>query len=138
MDNIFVIPGTGIRFGLDPLIGLIPGLGDGSTALISAMLIFRGAKAGLPKIVLTRMALNVFLNAVGGAVPVVGDIFSVWFKSNQMNYVLYQKHLQQATLSKKTDWLFVTGLFVILGLFVVLVIVLSVILLKLVWKFIAS
>lgn len=137
MDNIFVIPGTGIRFGLDPLIGLIPGLGDGSSALISALLIVRGAKAGLPRIVLTRMALNVLLNTFCGAIPIVGDAFSVWFKSNQLNYALYQKHLQQARTSRKQDWLFVTGLLAILALLVVLTIVVSVILLKLVWNFIA-
>lgn len=134
MDNFFRIPGTNIQFGLDPLIGLIPGLGDGSGAVISALLILRGARAGLPRIVLARMALNVLLNTLGGAIPVLGDVFSVWFKSNQLNYALFQKHVGNAAASRKTDWLFVIGLLILLLLAVGAIITLSILLLAAVWK----
>ena len=80
MDTAFVIPGTNIRFGLDPILGLIPGFGDGAAALTSVALFLQSARYGLRRIVLARMALNVLLNGTLGAIPVVGDVFSFWFK----------------------------------------------------------
>src|SRR5438105_4275030 len=92
MDDVFVIPGTNIRFGLDPLIGLIPGFGDAAGAVISTLLLIQGGRAGVPKIVLMRMAMNVFINTALGAVPFVGDAFSVFFKSNVRNLALLERH----------------------------------------------
>jgi hypothetical protein len=118
MDSAFVIPGTNIRFGLDPIIGLLPGIGDGATALTSLMLFLKAGGLGLPKIVLARMALNIVLNTSLGAVPVLGDAFSFWFKSNDRNYELLRKHAG-ANSSTKADWTFVIAL--LGGLLVVLV-----------------
>jgi len=113
MDTMFVIPGTNIRFGLDPIIGLIPGLGDSADAVISAYLIARSARYGVPKIILARMALNVLINTVGGALPVIGDAFSVWWKSNAMNYALLQKHAEGSRRApSRTDWFFMIGLII--------------------------
>ena len=110
MDNAFTVPGTQIRFGLDPILGLFPGFGDTVTALISTLLIVQSSRYGLPKIVLARMALNVLLNTTLGAVPIVGDAFSLWFKSNILNYALLQKHAGSRRRSTTRDWLFVGGL----------------------------
>lgn len=112
MDTMFVIPGTNIRFGLDPIIGLLPGIGDSADAIISAFLISRAARYNVPKIVLSRMAANVLINTFGGALPIVGDAFSVWWKSNVMNYELLRKHAspQRAVRSTKGDWIFVIAL----------------------------
>jgi Domain of unknown function (DUF4112) len=112
MDTVFVIPGTGIRFGFDPLIGLIPGIGDTATGLTSLLLIAQSARYGLPRIVLARMVLNVLLNSGVGAIPVAGDLFSLWFRSNVKNYELFRKHAGTAGSSTKTDWFFVTMLIV--------------------------
>lgn len=111
MDTMFVIPGTNIRFGLDPIIGLLPGVGDSADALISAFLIARSARHGVPKIILARMALNVLINTVGGALPVIGDAFSVWWKSNAMNLALLQKYAgAHRRAPGRGDWIFVLGL----------------------------
>jgi hypothetical protein len=112
MDDFFVIPGTNIRFGLDPLIGLIPGLGDTTGAVVSTLLLIQGGRAGAPKIVLARMALNVLINTALGAIPVLGDVFSVWFKSNVRNLALLERHADIRRQSSVTDWLFVVGLIV--------------------------
>jgi hypothetical protein len=92
MDDYFRVPGTGRRFGLDPLIGLIPGIGGGATGVLSAFTLFRGAQRGVPKIVLARMALNILIDSGCSAVPVVGDAFSFWFKSFARNHALLTKH----------------------------------------------
>ncbi|MBA3884042.1 MAG: DUF4112 domain-containing protein, partial [Chthoniobacterales bacterium] len=86
MDNLIRVPGTKVRFGIDPLIGLIPGLGDTGSAMVSAMALIQAARYGLPKIVLARMSVNILLNELIGIVPIVGDAFSFWFKSNARNH----------------------------------------------------
>lgn len=106
MDNAFTIPGTNFRFGLDPIIGLVAGYGDAATAVTSLLLLWRSAGHGVPKIVLAQMALNIVLNSTVGAVPVVGDAFSFWFKSNERNYALLRKHAGAVT-STGGSWLFV-------------------------------
>jgi hypothetical protein len=123
MDSAFVIPGTNIRFGLDPIIGLLPGIGDGATALTSLMLFLKAAGQGIPKIVLARMALNIVLNTTLGAVPILGDVFSFWFKSNDLNYDLLRKHAGASKASTKSDWTFVLVLLGGLGLVLVLTII---------------
>ena len=110
LDSAFTIPGTKIRFGFDPLIGLIPGVGDTAAALTSLLLIWKSARHGLPRIVLARMALNVLINAAIGAIPGVGDLFSVFFRSNALNYELFRKHAGTSGASTRPDWLFVSAL----------------------------
>lgn len=110
LDSAFTIPGTKIRFGFDPLIGLIPGIGDTATAVTSLLLIWKSARHGLPRIVLARMALNVLINAALGAIPVVGDAFSIFFRSNTLNYELFRKHAGTRGTSTRPDWLFVGAL----------------------------
>ena len=92
MDDYFRVPGTKRRFGLDPIIGLVPGIGGGATGVLSAFTLFRGAQRGVPKIVLARMALNIFIDSGASAIPVVGDAFSFWFKSFARNHALLTKH----------------------------------------------
>ena len=108
LDTFFVIPGTRIRFGLEPIIGLIPFLGDQVTALISAALLYRSVQHRLPKIALVRMALNIFINAIVGMVPIVGDIFVLWYKPNMRNYRILQRYAGQTTAVTGGDWLFVS------------------------------
>jgi hypothetical protein len=114
MDEVVRVPGTQFRFGLDPLIGLIPGIGDTSSALVSAFALIQAVRVGVPKILLTRMALNVLVNEVIGVVPVVGDAFSFWFKSNARNYEIIKHHRLGTTAPKRSDWLFVVGILLLL------------------------
>ncbi len=110
LDDLIPIPGTNYRIGLDPIIGLIPGVGDSSTAAFSSVILINALRAGVPRIVLVRMALNVLLNTLFGAVPVLGDFFSAWFKSNQRNYTLLQKHSGSGRKSTRADWIIVGSL----------------------------
>ncbi|HSI12361.1 MAG TPA: DUF4112 domain-containing protein [Chthoniobacter sp.] len=110
MDDIFVIPGTSIRFGLDPIIGLLPAFGATASAGVSLVLIALSARRGVPKIILARMATNVLINAALDSVPVAGDALSIFFRSNARNYELLQKHAGTARASTRTDWLFLGAL----------------------------
>jgi hypothetical protein len=125
MDEIIRVPGTKFRFGLDPLLGLIPGIGDTSSALVSAFALIQAARVGVPKILLARMSLNILLNEVIGVVPIVGDAFSFWFKSNARNHKIIQEHTLTGAVAKRSDWIFVIAILVILVAIVCLGLVLS-------------
>src|SRR5919109_1944850 len=91
MDDLFRIPVLGWRFGLDALIGLIPGLGDTSTALVSFYILAAAVRYRVPKITLLRMGLNIGIDYVVGSLPIVGVLFDAWWKSNRMNVELLRK-----------------------------------------------
>ena len=138
MDDIFVLPGTNVRFGLDPLIGLLPAFGSTVSALISIMLIGLSARRGVPKIVLVRMATNVLLNTALDSVPVVGDAISIFYRSNARNYELLQKHAGQARASTRSDWLFLIALLVAVLTVIGLMIVGTVAVFHLLWTSLAN
>src|SRR5687767_14317187 len=95
MDAQFTIPGTGIKFGFDALIGLIPGAGDLSTFAISGYMLFIMAKNGACGFVLARMVFNILLDAIVGAIPLLGDIFDVAFKANMRNMRLMNEYYKE-------------------------------------------
>ena len=115
LDSAFFIPGTQIRIGLDPLLGLIPGLGDMLASLIGSSILFLATQLQVPKVILVRMAMNMGINTVFGAIPGIGDFFSIWFRSNEKNAQLLRRYTTQTT-SRATpgDWLFVIGLIILM------------------------
>ena len=136
MDGLFRIPGTGWRFGLDALVGLIPGVGDTVTALTSFYILAAGVRYRVPKVTLLRMGLNIGLDYVFGSIPVVGDLFDVAWKSNQKNVELLR---QRATVSaaeakqgRLSDWIFVGVIILFLLALLVASIALSLYLLSLI------
>ena len=92
MDSRFTIPGTNIRFGLDSIIGLLPGVGDFATFMVSGYMVSILAKNGASGFVLARMTLNILIDALIGSIPILGDIFDVVFKANQRNIKLLREH----------------------------------------------
>ncbi len=96
MDASIRIPGIGFRFGLDPIIGLIPGAGDLIATVVSAYIILMAVRFRLPQNVIGWMIFNVALEAVVGSVPLIGDLFDAFYKSNLRNLALLEKHLQEA------------------------------------------
>ena len=101
MDELIAFPNTKFKFGLDPLIGLVPGIGDTASAIVSALVLIQAARRGLPKILLARMSLNILINEIIGIIPGLGDAFSFWFKSNKRNYqLLLAQHRDTATRTR--------------------------------------
>ena len=118
MDDMFRVPVLGWRFGLDALIGLIPGLGDTSTALVSFYILAGAVRYRVPKITLLRMGLNIGIDYVFGSLPVVGDLADAWWKSNRKNLELLKQRAtvspDEARAGRTSDWLFVGGIMVVL------------------------
>ena len=93
LDEQFRIPGTTQRVGLDGLIGLIPGVGDAAGTLLSAYILYEAIRLGAPPSVLLRMAANIGIDAVVGAIPVAGDLFDIVWKANKRNATLLHAYL---------------------------------------------
>jgi hypothetical protein len=94
LDECIRIPGTNIRFGLDPILGLVPGGGETVTSIVGLFLLGDASRRGIPFKTLFKMGGNVLLNAGVGAIPGVGDAFSFWFKSNSRNYALLRHYIE--------------------------------------------
>ncbi len=118
MDNAIAIPGTKIRFGLDPILGLLPGGGDTITGGLSAYIVVEAARMGLPPEVLYKMVGNILLDSFAGTIPVLGDLFDVGWKSNVKNIELLEKHLEIAENSKSNNTLFIVGLIILLTIII--------------------
>lgn len=123
MDDLFRVPVLGWRFGLDALVGLIPGFGDTATSLVSFYILASAVRYRVPKITLLRMGLNIGIDYLLGSVPLVGDLFDAVWKSNQMNVALLKERAtvsaEEARKGKASDWLFVFGIIAALVLLAV-------------------
>jgi hypothetical protein len=103
LDTAFRIPGTRYRFGVDPLIGLLPGIGDAIGAIFSTFIIFHAARLGAPKATLARMMANVGIDTIVGEIPLFGDLFDFGWKSNTKNLALLEQHLQGPAAAKSAS-----------------------------------
>ena len=123
MDNQFRIPVLGWRFGLNAIIDLVPGFGDVATSIIALYLLVSAVRYRIPKITLLRMALNIGIYFVVGLVPLIGDVFAIWWKPNIRNMNLLRARAtvsaDEARAGKTSDWVFVA---VMIGLLLTLLI----------------
>jgi hypothetical protein len=110
LDTAVKIPGTSFSLGLDPLLGLIPGLGDLLANLIGTAILVLAARLHVPQIVIARMSLNLLINGAVGAIPVVGDLFSIWFRSHARNAELLRRAMTQPYQETQQAILYVAGI----------------------------
>jgi Domain of unknown function (DUF4112) len=120
LDSAFRVPGTNWRMGWDPILGLVPGIGDALTPLFSCLLMVQAFQMRIPKVVQLRMLLNVAIDITLGLVLVIGDFFDFAWKANDRNFRLLERHAYQVTESGAGDYAFVI---VILGSLLLLVLV---------------
>jgi Domain of unknown function (DUF4112) len=116
LDEAFPIPGTRIRFGLDAIIGLVPGIGDVLAGLASLLIPLAAWIRGAPYVTLLRMAANLGIGVLVGSIPIIGDIFDVAWKANRRNYRLLTRHLGEPRRHTGRDWTFLLIMAAILGL----------------------
>jgi len=121
MDAQFRIPGTDIRFGLDGIIGLIPGAGDLSTFAVSGYMLWIMANNGASGFVLAKMTLNILIDALIGSIPILGDVFDIAFKANMRNMRLMQEHYEEGR-HRGSAWKVIIPVLVILFLIIVVTI----------------
>jgi hypothetical protein len=127
LDDVFRIPGTNLRFGFDPIIGLIPGFGDLVSGLASFMIIFAAWQRGLPRVTVARMVANVALDSLLGSMPLVGDVFDAAWKSNRKNLDLLQRDAGLGSRRKAWhDWAFLVGIAFVIALLITIPIAVAV------------
>jgi hypothetical protein len=126
LDEAFVLPGTSFRFGLDGIIGLVPGLGDVLAGLLSLVIPLAAWTRGVPYITLVRMAANLGIGVLIGSIPLIGDIFDVAWKPNRRNYRLLTRHLGEPRRHNWRDWAFLLVAFASLALIFAIPVVLVV------------
>jgi Domain of unknown function (DUF4112) len=114
MDDLVTVPGTGRRFGVDPILGLIPVIGDAISAVPGIYLIAEAARFRLPPVVLARMTFNTMVDLSIGIIPIVGDIFDFFSKSNAHNLALFRKYALEPETSTGPHRAFFAGLALIL------------------------
>jgi hypothetical protein len=133
LDEAFRVPGTGIRFGVDGIIGLVPGVGDVLAGLLSLIIPIAAWIRGVPYVTLVRMAANLGIGVLVGSIPLFGDIFVIFWKVNRRNYLLLRRHLDEPRRHTASDWVFL--LLLISGLALVFAIPLALVVWFLVWLF---
>jgi len=106
------IPGTNVRFGLDALIGWIPGIGDVMAGAASCVIVFASWRRGVAPVTLARMVANILLETAVGGVPVVGDVFHIFWKANRRNYRILIREKQQPRAKTWRDWIFLGAILV--------------------------
>jgi hypothetical protein len=116
LDEAFRIPGTGIRFGIDGIIGLAPGVGDVLAGILSLIIPVAGWIRGLPYVTLLRMAANIAIGVLVGSIPILGDAFDIVWKANRRNYRLLRLHLAEPRRHTGADWAFLGLLATLVGL----------------------
>jgi len=118
LDSAFLVPGTSYRVGLDPIIGLVPGIGDLVSALFMVGMFLQAQQFGVPRVIQARMLINVAIDTFVGAVPVLGDLFDFAWKANEKNLALLELHAREERRGSAGDYAFV-------GLMIALVIALA-------------
>ena len=116
MDSAFVLPGTTYRIGLDPIIGLVPWVGDLVSPLFTVALLWQARDVRVPKVVLGRMIVNAAVDAIVGAIPFAGDLFDFGWKANQRNMALLDRHAYEEHPASLGDWAFVLAMIAIVVL----------------------
>ena len=114
LDSAFAVPGTNYRVGLDPILGLVPGVGDLVSPLFTIGILWQAHDLGIPRVVQLRMLFNVAIDALLGAVPFIGDLFDFVWKANVKNLVLLERHVTQERRASAVDWLFVVLMTVVI------------------------
>jgi hypothetical protein len=123
MDSAYRVPGTAIRFGWDPIVGLVPGAGDVATASFAVTTLYHAYRLGVPRVVLARMMLNTLIDLAAGLVPFAGDVADIAWKSNALNFALLERHERPGAKPSSGDWAVVLMAFAVIGSVLALVLI---------------
>ena len=126
LDAKFRIPGTQIRFGIDPLLSLIPGIGDLASPLFATLMMVQGLHQRVPKVILLRMLGNALLDAVVGIVPVAGSVADIFWRANVRNLALLERYARPGPQPSRSDYMFVFGIVAVFGMVVIVPVMLTI------------
>lgn len=134
LDNRFRIPGTNVRFGIDPVLSLIPGFGDLASPFYTMLLLAYAIGVRVPRIVLVRMVLNALIDAAIGAIPIAGNIGDIFWRANTTNLQLLERHARPGVPPKPGDYAFVWIITALLGLLLIVPIAFGIWIALVLWR----
>jgi hypothetical protein len=126
LDARFRIPGTQIRFGIDPVLSLIPGIGDLVSPIFATLLIVQGLHQRVPKVIVLRMLSNALIDAVIGVVPVAGSVADIFWRANMRNLALLERYARPGLTASPSDYAFVWGVVALFGMVITVPVVLAI------------
>ena len=138
LDNAILIPGTGYRIGIDPLLGLLPGAGDLVAGALSAYIVIESARMGLPRFTVSQMVCNLLLDVLLGSVPILGDLFDASWKANTKNLSLLEAHLKLPQSARPADRNFSIPLMVVLLVLVGASVAISLLMIRLLFRLVGG
>lgn len=138
LDARFRIPGTQIRFGIDPILSLVPGLGELTTPLFTLLLFAQAINLGVPKVILVRMALNALIDAAIGALPIVGNVGDIFWRANNANLILIERYARPGVRPTRADYAFVWAVTAVFGMVLILPVILGVTIALVLWRWLTA
>ena len=138
LDNRFRIPGTNIRFGLDPILSLIPGFGDLASPLFTMVLLVQAIGWRVPRVVIARMVMNALVDALIGVVPIAGNIGDIFWRANTANLALLERHAQPGVTPRPGDYAFVWTITALLGMLLLVPVLVGVWITVLIWRWVVN
>ena len=138
LDSRFRIPGTDVRFGIDPILSLIPGFGDLASPIFTVVLLVQAVRQHVPRVVMVRMVVNALIDALIGAIPVAGNIGDIFWRSNALNFALLERHARPGRPPTAGDYAFVWLIAIALGLLILVPVLVALWLAIVVWQFVVG
>lgn len=138
LDTRFRVPGTNIRFGVDPILSLIPGLGDLASPAFTVLLLVKGLERQVPRVVLARMVINALIDAAMGIVPIAGNIGDIFWRANTRNLALLERHQGGGHPATRADYVFVWTMAILLAILVIVPVLIAIWLGIVLWHWIAG
>jgi hypothetical protein len=138
LDSRFRIPGTDISFGIDPILSLIPGFGDLASPIFTVVLLVQGLRQHVPRVVMVRMVVNALIDALIGAIPVAGNIGDIFWRANNLNLALLERHAQAGRPPTAGDYAFVWLIALVLGLLILVPVLIALWLATVLWHLVAG
>lgn len=134
LDSRFRIPGTNIRFGIDPVLSLIPGVGDLASPVFAVAVLLQGVRQRVPRVVLLRMLGNALIDAFIGAVPIAGTVGDIFWRANLRNLALLERHARRGVAPSRADYVFVWTAAAIFGMLIAIPFFLAIYLFAELWR----
>jgi hypothetical protein len=138
LDSRFRVPGTRIRFGFDPILSLVPGLGDLASPVFATVLLVQGLHQGVPKVVLLRMLANALVDALVGAVPIAGSVADVFWRANTANMTLLEEHARGGRPPTTGDYVFLFAVAAAFGMLALVPVLLAISLAIVLWTWLTN
>ncbi len=138
LDSRFRIPGTDIRFGVDPILSLVPGFGDLASPIFTVVLLVQAVRQRVPRVVMFRMGVNAIVDALIGVIPVAGNVGDIFWRANNLNFALLERHAQPGRPPTRGDYAFLWLIVLLLAVVIAVPVLVALWIATLMWHLLTA